>query len=122
MDYSDSDIWLLFLTNDVTFVNETTETKETFLTSYPNPFNPLMTKTTRLKISYELPRRIQAGKLQIFDIRGKLVREISLKKKEGLIEWNGKNNEGKWLSTGLYFYRIRHGSFISETEKLLLLK
>jgi flagellar hook assembly protein FlgD len=37
------------------------------------------------------------------------------------IAWNGRNNEGVSVSTGMYLYRIEAGSFVS-TKKMLLMK
>ena len=80
--------------------------------NYPNPFNP----TT--EISFSLPN---AGdvKLEIFNIMGQKVTTLvdgQLEAGEHVIPWNGCE-----VASGVYFYRLRAGDFIS-TRKMLLLK
>ncbi|MCC7429656.1 CotH kinase family protein [bacterium] len=82
--------------------------------NFPNPFNP----TT--KIAYELKAKGKA-KLTIFNVLGEVVKEFSLEKQSGFVEWNGTNFSGKQVSSGIYFYRLQSGDF-SETKKMLLLK
>lgn len=85
--------------------------------NYPNPFNP----TTI--ISYDLPND---GKIElsIYNIRGQHVKTlISGKQIAGSYEviWNGKDNNQKSVSSGLYFYKL---STRDETimKKILMLK
>lgn len=68
----------------------------------PNPFNP------STLISFDLPRRGRA-KLDIFDVRGSLVRTLV----SGVVEagrhqrvWQGKDDGGREVSSGVYFYRL----------------
>ncbi len=85
--------------------------------NYPNPFNPATT------ISYSLP---QEGKvsLNIYNIKGQLVKQlIDGSQPEGYYEvvWNGKDNNEKSVSSGIYFYKL---STKDETimKKMLMLK
>lgn len=82
--------------------------------NYPNPFNP---KTT---IEFSLPQN-SFGKITIFDILGKKVKEFNLAQTQSLVVWDGKNNFGKEVSSGIYFYKLETGNF-SQTQKMLLLK
>lgn len=85
--------------------------------NYPNPFNP----TTR--IQYYNPVR-SFVKLQVYDIRGSLVKILSNKEEESgihIISWNGTDNFGKNVASGIYFVRINAGSYIN-TIKMMLLK
>lgn len=93
------------------------------LPAYPNPFNP----TTTLK--YALPERAQI-KLQIFDITGRLVKTISNHEKTGgthQTQWQGTNQQGEPVSSGMYFVRLSAAStngkksFI-QSQKIVLLK
>ncbi|MCC7431841.1 T9SS type A sorting domain-containing protein [bacterium] len=81
--------------------------------NFPNPFNP------NTKINYKLNDK--TGKLTIFNIRGQLVKTFWLKNQTGSVEWNGSDNFGKQVSSGIYFYKMEAGNF-SETKKMLLLK
>lgn len=83
----------------------------------PNPFNP----TTR--ISYDLP---SAGdvKISVFNVLGQQVQTLVNGYNEAGsydVIWNGKDNSGASVASGMYFYRINTVEF-NETRKMLLLK
>jgi hypothetical protein len=85
--------------------------------NYPNPFNPTTT------ISYDLPAQ-STVKLTVYDIRGKEV--ITLQDAEKSpgnydVQWNGLDQIGKQVSTGVYFARLDAGDF-TQTIKMLYLK
>jgi len=70
--------------------------------NYPNPFNPVTT------ISYSLPKAA-AVSLQIYDVVGRMVYDNNLKDKlpgEYKVTWNGTNQQGNKVGSGVYFYRI----------------
>ncbi|MCH8928747.1 MAG: T9SS type A sorting domain-containing protein [Candidatus Marinimicrobia bacterium] len=92
---------------------------ETFLLSqnYPNPFNP---ETT---IRYSLPVQSDV-KLLIYNLLGQEVFRFEIagqKIGEYEVVWNGKNQRGNPLSSGLYIYKFSAGDFV-QTKKMLLLK
>ena len=85
--------------------------------NYPNPFNP----TT--KIEFTLGKSGFVA-LQIYDVLGRKVRtlvseEVSSGYKS--VIWDGKNEEGEDVASGVYFYQLKVGDF-SEPKKMLLLK
>lgn len=85
--------------------------------NYPNPFNP----TTNIRYSI-----LQQGPttLVIYDLLGREVRTlVNETVNAGNYEktWDGKNNFGSQVASGIYIYRIQSGSFIS-TKKMMLLK
>jgi hypothetical protein len=85
--------------------------------NYPNPFNP----TT--KISFEIPYTAMIS-LKIYDILGQEVKTIihgEFMPGKTTVIWNGDNNYGKSVSSGIYFYRLE-SSGISITKKLMLLR
>jgi hypothetical protein len=87
--------------------------------NYPNPFNT----NTIIRYSLDISRATHTT-LKIYNILGKEVRTLvddweSTGKYQ--IRWNGKDNYGKEVASGIYFYRLRVGDR-SETKKLLLLK
>ncbi|MFO7659550.1 MAG: FlgD immunoglobulin-like domain containing protein, partial [Candidatus Cloacimonadaceae bacterium] len=85
--------------------------------NYPNPFNP----TT--SISFSLVKAGQAS-LKIYNTKGQLVKTLlNTEKSSGshTVVWNGLNNEGKAVSSGLYFYRLDAPGY-SKTRKMMLLK
>ena len=85
--------------------------------NYPNPFNP----TTTLR--YELPK---PGKVEIriFDLQGRLVNQLVSEYHEVgkySVVWNGCDNHGIPVPSGIYFYQISTGSY-SKTRKAILMK
>jgi PKD repeat protein len=84
--------------------------------NFPNPFNPQTT------IQYQLPKSEQVN-LLIFDIRGALVRNLVDGKKEAgyhQVLWDGKDENGRSVSSGMYFVRIQAGRFIQRRKMLLI--
>lgn len=85
--------------------------------SYPNPFNAAMI------IKYELPQNSQVT-LTIHDITGKEVIKLLNKRQapgQYQVVWNGKNKKGSEVSSGIYFYQLRAGSFV-QVKKALFIK
>ncbi|MEJ2634031.1 MAG: FlgD immunoglobulin-like domain containing protein [Calditrichia bacterium] len=85
--------------------------------NYPNPFNPV----TRIQYSIPGSGHVRLG---IFNSLGQKVRtlvsrEMPAGKYE--IEWDGKDDHGKSLPSGIYFYRLQTGAH-SQTNKMLLLR
>jgi len=85
--------------------------------NYPNPFN------SQTVIKYQLPK---AGKvsLKIYNILGQEVKTlIDAQKPAGYhkVIWDGRNNTGRIVTSGLYFYRMKAGEFES-IKKMLILK
>jgi hypothetical protein len=87
------------------------------LQNYPNPFN----ESTRIRFSLQQPGFVS---LEIFDLLGRKVRIlVSGHQTPGdkSVMWDGKDDSGKGVPSGIYFYRIEFENS-SETNKLLLLK
>jgi hypothetical protein len=85
--------------------------------NYPNPFNPTTT------ISYTLPEESNVS-LAVFDIQGREIITLhEAEKAPGSYEvvWNGLDQSGHAVSTGVYFCRLEAGSF-TETIKMVYLR
>jgi len=85
--------------------------------NFPNPFNPATT------IEYGLPRRSHV-KMGVYDIMGRRVRTLVDREEAAgwhMITWDGMNDDGESVATGIYFYRLIAGTN-TETKKMLLLK
>ena len=86
--------------------------------NYPNPFNP----TTELK--YDVPN-LSSVRIVIYDILGREVRTLvnssNVAPGSYSTEWNGLNDHGQQVGSGVYFYRMDANNFTS-TKKMLLLK
>jgi hypothetical protein len=85
--------------------------------NYPNPFN--MSTTIR----FGLPERTKA-KILVYNVLGQRVRTIDLgERAPGRYEttWDGMNEGGRIVSSGVYFYRLE-ANRSGQAKKLLLLK
>jgi hypothetical protein len=86
--------------------------------NHPNPFNPTTT------IGYSVKENVKVS-LRIYNVKGQLVRtlvdEVATPGITYHAIWNGMDNAGEKVSTGVYFYRIAAGDFV-ETKKMVLLK
>jgi flagellar hook assembly protein FlgD len=76
--------------------------------NYPNPFN----RITSIRFYLD---KSSFAELKIYDIRGKLIRNLlSTQKQAGWheISWNGKDDRGNDLSAGKYIYRLKSNGII----------
>jgi hypothetical protein len=96
---------------------QTTPTEFALRQNFPNPFNP---ETT---IKYDLA---DAGRveLRIYNMVGQVVRTLVNERQSAgrySIRWDGKDDRGLSVSSGIYFYRLTSEKF-SDVKKLMLLK
>lgn len=99
-------------------VGDGTSPQFTLHQNIPNPFNPQTT------IRYDVPTGGAAVNISVYDITGRLVRELVDERRAAgtwLVQWNGDDDGGARVASGVYFYRLRAGSFV-ETKKMVLLK
>jgi hypothetical protein len=104
--------------------------KFTLFQNYPNPFNP------STNIGFRLPAGVsQAGiadfpegasgfvSLEVFDVTGQktatlLSRELS--SGDYVVQWNGRDDAGREVGSGIYIYRLRAGKHIQSRKMLLI--
>ena len=92
------------------------------LANYPNPFNP------ETWIPYQLATPATVT-LTIYDINGQLVRRLAVghraagmyRSRGRAVYWDGRNQLGESVASGLYFYTLIAGEF-SGTRRMLILK
>ena len=92
------------------------------LQNYPNPFNP------ETWIPYQLSQDSEV-KIWIYDVGGQLVRSMEVgfqeagiySSREKAIYWDGKNQDGEPVSSGVYFYILEMGTE-SQTKQMVILK
>jgi len=90
--------------------------------NFPNPFNP------ETWIPYSIAQEAIAS-VQIFDAGGKLIRQLNLGKKtagryfskEKAAYWDGRNNLGERVASGVYFYYLTAGDY-EATRKMIVLE
>ena len=97
---------------------QTTPTEFALLQNFPNPFNP---ETT---IGYELAESADVT-LQIYNVVGQVVRTLMASESQSVgryqVRWDGMDDRGMPVSSGIYFYQISAGKF-QDVRKLMLLK
>ncbi|MDD3235611.1 MAG: T9SS type A sorting domain-containing protein, partial [Candidatus Cloacimonetes bacterium] len=87
------------------------------LGNYPNPFNPSTT------IQFSLKEKSQVN-MDIYNISGQKVRSLVnslMPSGTHNIHWNGQDNSGKAVSSGVYFVKMNSGKYTS-TKKMILMK
>jgi len=85
--------------------------------NYPNPFNP------ETRISYQVPKQACIV-LKVMNLLGQEVRTlVDENKPVGFYEvmWNGKNDFGQRVASGVYLYRLESSDFV-RTKKMVLLQ
>lgn len=85
--------------------------------NYPNPFNP------ETIIKYTLPEDCHV-ELILYNILGQKVETLVDEYQSAgykFVHWNGRDDEGNEMSSGLYFYKIKTAKY-SETKKMILLR
>ena len=90
--------------------------------NYPNPFNP------ETWIPYQLAESAEVT-LTIYDINGQLVRRLAVghqvagmyRSRNRAVYWDGRNQLGESVASGLYFYTLTAGNFTA-TRRMLILK
>ncbi|MCH7690320.1 MAG: T9SS type A sorting domain-containing protein [candidate division Zixibacteria bacterium] len=84
--------------------------------NYPNPFN------IETVIEFDLPRASEV-EFEIINILGQLVYNVTDRFSAGshTIYWDGSTNSGQTVGSGVYYYRITAGDFVS-SKKMVLLK
>jgi len=87
------------------------------LHNYPNPFNPVTT------ISFTAKQKGFAT-LNIYNLKGQLIKTLlkdNILSGEHKLIWDGKDNQGNNVASGVYLYKLNmNGS--SQIKKMLLLK
>jgi hypothetical protein len=95
----------------------TAQAPVTLSQNYPNPFNP------NTSIIYNLKNKGYV-ELSVYNVKGDLVRSLVQGNDSAgshTVSWNGTDNCGKNVASGLYFYKVKSGSFTS-TKKMILIK
>ena len=90
--------------------------------NYPNPFNP------ETWIPYQIREEAEVG-IAIYNARGDLIRNFNLGLKpvgyyttsDKSVYWDGRNNGGEDVASGIYFYRLIAGSQ-TEIKKMIIIR
>ena len=87
--------------------------------AFPNPFS----QSTRFELRVDTPQHVR---VDVYDVAGRQIRTLvdETIKGEGAWQtatWDGRNDRGEEVSSGVYFYRLEINSF-RETRKMVLLR
>jgi hypothetical protein len=114
----------IFLVDDVEIMGGTDATDPTVPSvvtnlygNYPNPFNP--ETTIRYSVAEDGPVTID-----VFNSRGQLVKTLVNDSKAAgnhSVVWDGRDNNGSSVSSGIYYYKMYAGKY-SSTRKMILMK
>ena len=90
------------------------------LEAFPNPFNPKITVQVNKPINY-------TGNISIYNIRGQLINKFKLPYKQSYsIIWNGQNQQGNKVGTGVYFIQLIlediQGNVYKKSKRILYVK
>ncbi len=92
--------------------------------NYPNPFNPSTTIKYSIFVGDGHAHPLQNVTLKIYDILGREIATLVNKEQVSdnyQVLWDGKNDNGVKVSSGVYLYSLKAGSFIS-TKKMMFLQ
>lgn len=82
----------------------------------PNPFS------SSTQISFFVPNsQLQESTLQIYDIRGRLIKEFNKLPENGSLMWNGKDENGRRMSNGVYLYQLQTDTY-SEVKRMIMIR
>jgi formate-dependent nitrite reductase cytochrome c552 subunit len=111
-----------FYPTGVSVVSQKTPTTYAISQNYPNPFNP----TTNIEFSIPNSATIQ---LNVYNILGELVKTLvngDIVSGNYKVTWNGTNNHGTSVASGIYFYRLvaqsNGAANYVVTKKMLMMK
>jgi hypothetical protein len=83
--------------------------------NYPNPFNP------NTSISFSLASSADTS-LKIYNLKGQIVATLAegiLEAGNHTIDWDGRDDNGNALSSGIYFYRLQSGQTTLQRKMVL---
>ncbi len=86
--------------------------------NYPNPFNPSTT------ISFDVAQTASFVNLEIYNMKGQKVKRLisdQLSAGQHFMAWNGNDDNGNLVSSGIYYYNLKSGVYTA-TKKMILMK
>ncbi|MEA3476125.1 MAG: T9SS type A sorting domain-containing protein [Candidatus Cloacimonadota bacterium] len=109
---------------DLTSVDEEIKKyNQIILNNYPNPFIESTTisfsATSLLRQLADTPGQ---AKINIYNIKGQLVKQLSIDNRQSSIEWDGKSEEGILQPPGFYFYSLEIDGKKVKTNKMIMVR
>lgn len=103
--------------SEITSLNSTYDLHDYNLANYPNPFSYNSSGTM---ISYDLPVNEQTVKIDIFNIKGQIIKEFN--NVVGDVIWDGYDKENHKVSSGIYFIKLSIDNKIISSSKCLIIR
>ncbi len=99
--------------------NSSIPQSEILITNYPNPFNPSTI------IAFTIPRDLTNSfvTLKIYDVQGRVIKTLvnnNLSAGNYLAKWDGKNDAGENVASGVYIYNLRVAQKFASGKMMLL--
>lgn len=83
---------------------------------YPNPFSP--DKGTMLKFI----NLTESSDIKIYSISGECIRTVKYENKSGMAEWDGRNDRGEKVASGVYIYLVANSAGEKATGKIMVIR
>ena len=109
--------WVVVQETNVARKDEASQIDFSLTQNYPNPFN------ANTRIIYSVIKQSYVN-LSIYDMVGKnIVTLVNTNQKNGLhsVLWDGRNREGRIVSSGVYLYRLKSNHFV-ESKKMIFIQ
>ena len=106
---------------EVSINNDANSYSNIAINNYPNPFNP----STTISFSSDSFNDDEQIQIEIYNLKGQIIKQFShvnVDQKKGSVVWNGDDENGNIVGSGVYFYRINSANFSSKTQKMILIK
>jgi len=113
----ESDIWLIKLEGQVGVEDNSIPISINLHQNHPNPFNP----TT--SISFSIPEE-SAVDISVYNIKGQKVKSLvkdSFESGNHSVVWNSKDDTGKSVSSGVYFFKLNLNGVTNQIRKCILI-
>ena len=114
-----SGLWHFAVGNPISTDDETYSLNSSrIISNYPNPFNPSTT------ISFSIPEESKV-ELTVYNIKGQKIKNLADNEFDAgqhSVAWNGVDESGKLVGSGIYFYKLKVNGKTEAVKKCLLLK
>ena len=96
------------------------------LSNYPNPFRPAAggSRSASTTINYTLPQAGQA-EIMIYNLKGQKIKTLFSEQQlagEHSVTWNGRNDRGQAVASGVYLYQLQVDGQSLARQKMMLVK
>ena len=95
---------------------------QSYLRCYPNPFKPSQQRSSEITIKFDNLKSKKNSQINIYNIKGRRVKQFELSKRQTSVQWNGGNTTQKQVSSGVYFVTLNSGGKTIDFKKITIIK